>query len=109
MNEAAVVYYKDKKAGLLLKTEEGYEFEYDFGYLKDAKSKPISLTMPLAQKKYFSDNLFPFFENLLPEGFLLDLIITKLKIDRNNKFKLLQLVGQDTVGAVSIKPLRGSS
>lgn len=106
MADNAVVYYRDKKAGLLKKTGDVYEFEYDSAYLKDAEAKPVSLTMPLSQKKYLSERLFPFFENLLPEGFLLDMTIAKLKIDRNDKFNLLQHVGQDTVGAVSVKPLK---
>ena len=106
MTDNAVVYYKEKKAGLLKKTEDVYEFEYDSDYLKDADAKPVGLTMPLTQKKYFSERLFPFFENLLPEGFLLDMTIAKLKIDRNDKFNLLQYVGQDTVGAISVKPLK---
>ena len=105
MTDSALVYYMDKKAGLLKKTDNGYEFKYDFSYLNDADAKPISLTIPLTHKKYFSDRLFPFFENLLPEGFLLDMTVAKLKIDRNDKFNILLHVGKDTVGAVSIEPL----
>jgi len=105
MANSALVYYMDKKAGLLKKTEDGYEFKYDLSYLNDVDAKPISLTMPLTQKKYFSDCLFPFFENLLPEGFLLDMTVAKLKIDKNDKFNILLHVGKDTVGAVSIEPL----
>jgi serine/threonine-protein kinase HipA len=109
MANSVLVYYRDKKAGLLKKTEDGYEFEYNPIYLNDSDAKPVSLTMPLSQKKFFSKYLFPFFENLLPEGFLLDMTVAKLKIDKNDKFRLLQHVGQDTVGAVSIKPMGESS
>jgi len=105
MTNSAIVYYGDKKAGLLKKKEDGYEFEYDLSYLNNADAKPISLTIPLTQEKYFSDRLFPFFENLLPEGFLLDMTVAKLKIDKNDKFNILLHVGKDTVGAVSIEPL----
>jgi serine/threonine-protein kinase HipA len=105
MTNSALVYYRDKKAGLLKKTEDGYEFKYDLSYLNDVDAKPISLTIPLTQKKYFSDHLFPFFENLLPEGFLLDMTVAKLKIDKNDKFNILLHVGRDTVGAVSTEPL----
>ena len=105
MTDSALVYYRDKKAGLLKKTEDGYEFEYYLSYINDADAKPISLIIPLTQKRYFSNRLFPFFENLLPEGFLLDMTVAKLKIDKNDKFNILLHVGKDTVGAVSIKPL----
>ncbi|MHB8280562.1 MAG: HipA N-terminal domain-containing protein [Candidatus Humimicrobiaceae bacterium] len=105
MTSSAAVYYKDKKAGLLQKTQEGYEFSYNFDYLNSIDAKPISFSMPLAEKKYFSTTLFPFFENLLPEGWLLELTVAKLKIDKNDKFNLLLHVGKDTVGAVEIEPL----
>ena len=37
---------------------------------------PVSLTLPLTEKPYASEGLHPFFENLLPEGWLLDLSTT---------------------------------
>jgi len=106
MTDSAIVYYQDKAAGLLKKTQDGYEFSYDSDYVKDNNSKPISLSMPLSEKKYFSVKLFPFFDNLLPEGWLLELTVSRLKIDKNDKFNLLLHVGNDTVGAVRIKPLK---
>ena len=105
MTDSAIVYYRDKVAGLLKKTQNGYEFSYDSDYIKNNNSKPISLSMPLSEKKYFSFELFPFFDNLLPEGWLLELTVSRLKIDKNDKFNLLLHVGNDTVGAVRIKPL----
>lgn len=104
MTDSAVVYYRNKTAGLLKKTRNGYEFSYNPNYIKDKNSKPISLSMPLSEKKYFSARLFPFFDNLLPEGRLLELTISRLKIDKNDKFDLLLHVGNDTVGAVRIEP-----
>lgn len=71
MTDNAVVYYKEKKAGLLKKTEDVYEFEYDSDYLKDAEAKPVSLTMPLTQKKYFSERLFPFLKTFFRKVFFL--------------------------------------
>ncbi|MHB1345925.1 MAG: HipA N-terminal domain-containing protein [Candidatus Humimicrobiaceae bacterium] len=105
MTDSAIIYYHDKLAGLLKKTQDGYEFSYNSDYLKDKNSKPISLSMPLSGKKYFSAMFFPFFDNLLPEGWLLEQIISRLKIDKNDKFNLLLHVGNDTVGAVKIVPL----
>ncbi len=104
---ASIVYYKNKKAGLLIKTKEGYEFSYDSSYLRDDMAKPISLSMPLTKEKYKSRTLFPFFDGILPEGWLLGQISSALKIDSNDKFNLLMHIGRDTVGAVSIVPLTG--
>jgi serine/threonine-protein kinase HipA len=100
----AAVYYNDIKAGILTRKEKAYEFEYDVEYLNDATARPISLTMPLAEKKFVSEKLFPFFDNLLPEGFLLEITVSKLKIDKNDRFRLLMNVGGDTSGAVTVRP-----
>jgi len=52
INKAAV-FYNNKKAGILLKREDGFEFEYDNEYINNPDSKPISKTMPLGQKSFF--------------------------------------------------------
>lgn len=108
--ERAAVYYGTKRAGVLTKILGGhdrakYEFVYDPDYLSDVGAMPISLSMPLRQEKYESDRLFPFFEGLLPEGWLLDLICSSAKIDKEDGFRLLLHVGQDPIGAVSVHPL----
>ncbi len=101
----AEVFYGDKRAGELRKTEKGFEFAYDGAYLSAPGALPISLAMPLRAEKYESKELFPFFDGLLPEGWLLDLICVSAKIDKNDKFRLLLHTGQDPVGAVSIKAI----
>ena len=105
MEERAIVFYRDKEAGELLKKADGYEFTYKPGYLSDPNSMPISLAMPLSQNKYESPVFFPFFDGLLPEGWLLELICSSAKIDKNDKFHLLLYTGKDPVGAVSIRPV----
>lgn len=102
--ERATVYYGDKEAGELTKTPAGFEFTYKSDYLRDPDSMPISLAMPLTETKYESPTLFPFFDGLLPEGWLLELTCTSAKIDKNDKFHLLLHTGKDPVGAVSIRP-----
>ena len=51
-----------------------------------------------------SKTLFPFFEGLLPEGWLLELTTQTLEIDPDDKFELLLHTGSDTVGAVTVRP-----
>ena len=103
--EAAVVYYGKEKAGILRKTKAGYEFTYDKNYLKEPAALPISLSLPLKAEKYESRELFPFFEGLLPEGWLLNITAATAKIDKEDKFHLLLHTGEDPIGAVSVKPL----
>ena len=103
--EAAIVYYGKRKAGILGKTKAGYEFAYDPDYLKEPSALPVSLSLPLASERYESTQLFPFFEGLLPEGWLLNITATTAKIDKEDKFHLLLHTGQDPIGAVSVRPL----
>lgn len=101
----AVVFYGQKRAGLLTHKKDGFEFTYDRAYLSDPEAMPISLALPLREEKYESADLFPFFDGLLPEGWLLDLTCSIAKIDKNDKFRLLLHTGQDPVGAVSVRPI----
>ena len=66
--KTALIQYKGKDAGILKETDEGYEFQYNEGYLSDTASKPVSLTLPLTDKPFKSSVLFPFFDGLIPEG-----------------------------------------
>ncbi len=103
--ERALIFYGDKKAGELVKKPGGYEFAYKPDYLRDPDAMPISLAMPLTETKYESTALFPFFDGLLPEGWLLELTCTSAKIDKNDKFHLLLHTGKDPMGAISIRPI----
>lgn len=103
--ERAAVFYGPKKAGELIRKRDGFEFVYDRDYLSDPEAMPISLGLPLREEKYASKMLFPFFDGLLPEGWLLDLTCAVAKIDMNDRFRLLLYAGGDPIGAVSVRPL----
>lgn len=91
-----------KKAGILEELDDG---KYRFTYDDDYTGAPVSLTMPLT-KKIYEFEVFPaFFEGLLPEGIMLEALLRKFKLDRNDYFAQLLKVGQDVVGAVSIEEL----
>ena len=106
--QSGLVFYGKDLAGRICKDPDGpssgYEFEYNTTYLQKLGARPISLAMPLQKEKYHSKTLFPFFEGLLPEGWLLELTSQTLKIDPNDKFNLLLHTGSDTVGAVTVLP-----
>lgn len=77
----ASVYVRDRFAGVLSETDGGYRFEYDADYLASPDCCAVSLTLPLQEAPYESNVLFPFFDDLIPEGWLLH-IVSK---NRNDK------------------------
>ena len=98
----AYIYVRDSYAGLLSESEEGYQFQYDPEYLRLEHAYPVSLTMPLQEQPYFSKTLFAFFDGLIPEGWLLEMVIRNWKLDRRDRFGLLLVACKDCIGAVSI-------
>lgn len=100
------VYNNGILAGYLEKTGKGYLFTYTENYYRNKENPPISLTLPKTQQKYESDNLFAFFQGLLTEGVNKDIQCRLLKIDENDDFtRLLHTAGEDTIGAVTVKPV----
>ena len=82
----------------------GYFFEYDAAYIKNPIHGPISQTLPVREEPYRNDeNLIPFFDGLIPEGFLLDIALKNWKLDEKDRMELLLSVCVDCIGAVSVK------
>lgn len=100
---SAKVYVRDLFAGNLFETDEGYRFSYDKSYLTYKGASAVSLTLPLSDKPYTSKNLFPFFDGLIPEGWLLGVVSKNWKISQNDRFGLLLVSCRDGIGNVSIK------
>ena len=96
------VYYKNKFAGVISETDDGFLFKYNLEYLASAQAKPVSLTMPLQEKAFSSKVLFPFFDGLIPEGWLLFIALNNWKIKPNDRFGLLLNLCKDCIGCVSI-------
>lgn len=100
----ALVYFRDILAGRLSETEDGYEFRYEATYLARPQAESISLTLPLREEAYQSHVLFPFFDGLIPEGWLLDVAIRNTDISILDRMSLLLLCCKDCIGAVSVIP-----
>ena len=96
----AKVNYKDQLAGYLWETENGFRFIYDPDYLRTGQ--PISVSLPLRKEPYESNELFSFFQGLLPEGWYLDIVSATAKIDAKDSFGLLLATTADTIGAVTV-------
>jgi serine/threonine-protein kinase HipA len=99
----ASVLVNGMKAGKLEELQRGM---YQFTYFDNYQGAPVSLTMPLTKKIYHFEVFPPFFEGLLPEGVMLEALLRKYKIDRNDYLGQLLMVGQDVVGAVTIEEIK---
>lgn len=101
----AIVYSNGIVAGTLTETDEGkYLFQYDDLYLVDSSKRAISLSLPKRKEAFVSNELFPFFYNMLSEGANKAVQCMSLKIDENDAFGLLvATAGYDTIGAVTVK------
>lgn len=97
----AKVYVEDNFAGLLEETEEGYLFSYDTKYIESQKPA-VSLSLPVQKQPYFSQVLFPFFDGLIPEGWLLNVVVRNWKLSSGDRFGILLASCRDCIGDVRI-------
>lgn len=103
MTKKGNVFYKNLLAGILIEEESGYIFRYDPEYLRNLEARPISLTMPLKKEPYISKTMFPFFDGLIPEGWLLNIAEKNWKIDTRDRMELLLTFCRDAIGAVGVE------
>ena len=103
MNRKAKVKMYDRLAGVLQETDNGYQFMDDENYLKSANAKAVSLTLPLRSEIYESKVMVPFFDGLIPEGWLLALAEKNWKLNEKDRMGLLMACCKNCIGAVSIE------
>lgn len=101
----ADVYLYDRLAGRLTEDENGYTFQYDAGYLDSAPIR-ISVNFPLQKEAFHDKILFPFFDGLIPEGWLLEIASQNWKLNPNDRMGLLLACCRDCIGAASIREVK---
>jgi serine/threonine-protein kinase HipA len=96
------VYLHDRRAGVLERLDSArLRFSYDHDWLAQAAT-PISLSLPLREEPYEDAECRPFFSGLLPEGEFLRSIARTFHISADNPFTVLQEIGGECAGAVSL-------
>lgn len=99
----AIVQLSGQRCGVIEELPGGRtRFQYDEAWLAQRLARPVSLTMPLRSVPYEAPGLLPYFANLLPEGWLLDVSLARLKIARDDAFGLLLATCRDCIGEVEI-------
>ena len=105
----ARIYYDTVFCGLLTETNDGdFTFNYDSDYINQYPNQFITFTMPVSKTEYKDKRLFPFFEGLIPEGWLLDIASKSWKINRNDRMGLLLACCKNCIGVVSVEPINES-
>lgn len=104
---SATILYNDIKAGELTETNDGdYVFQYDADYIVNHPEQFLTFSMPVRTAPYIDNRLFPFFEGLIPEGWLLNIATKNWKINPNDRMGLLLACCQNCIGAVSVHPVK---
>ena len=104
MNSGLLVTIDDAVVGRLwLDDKKHFCFQYAAGWLEQSRI-PLSLSLPLRIEPYLDDESRPFFANLLPEEKIRVVIARNLGVSLNNDYGLLERIGGDCAGAVSLYP-----
>ena len=97
-----LVYKKDLLARLVWEDENGYAFQYDKDYLLNPVYGDVSRTLPLRSEPFTDKNMLPFFDGLIPEGWLIQITIENRKLNPRDRMSLLLTLCQDCIGDIAI-------
>jgi len=97
-----LIFKKDAFAGVIWEDENGYSFQYNEDYLSNPKHGGVSRTLPLRSEVFTDKNMIPFFDGLIPEGWLLKIAIDNWKLDPRDRMTLLLTLCRDCIGDISV-------
>ncbi|WP_224958384.1 type II toxin-antitoxin system HipA family toxin [Geomonas subterranea] len=98
------VYWEHRLVGELTLEEGRLAFRYDDEYRAVPGALPLSCRLPLGDERFDHKATEAFFANLLPEGAIRRQIARQLGISAENTFSILEAIGGDCAGAVSVLP-----
>ncbi len=105
MSTALSVFLNQDRIGRLwLDSARRLVFQYDPAWLGQQPSVLLSLSLPLRPEPYAEDTARPFFANLLPEAEVRHKLARQLGLSERNDYGLLEIIGGDCAGAVSLLP-----
>ncbi|MDY0001540.1 MAG: type II toxin-antitoxin system HipA family toxin [Polyangia bacterium] len=100
-----VVYLNGERVGELAEDESGLlEFSYAPEWTSRPDAMPLSRSLPLTGEPYRGKRVRPFFAGILPDEGPRQQIAAILGISERNDFALLERIGGECAGAVSLLP-----
>ena len=83
--------------------DQALRFYYADSWLSNDYARPISLSLPLSTRTYVGENVYNFFDNLLPDNAAIRAKIqARFHAASSHAFDLLSSVGRDCIGAVQL-------
>ena len=82
---------------------DGSLLRYEESYLQNPVYGAVSRTLPLRSEEYTDKNMLPFFDGLIPEGWLLQIAIDNWKLNPRDRMTLLLTLCKDCIGDISIR------
>jgi serine/threonine-protein kinase HipA len=98
-----IVYLNNRRVGVLGQ-EDSPIFTYDQSWLHSAEAYPLSRQLPLQAEPLVGRVVRAFFSGLLPEAEARERIASILGVSAGNDFALLERIGGECAGAVSLWP-----
>ena len=97
-----IVHLHRKPIGVLEDDGRRMVFRYDTTWLADAGVLPLSRQLPLQSEPFEGQQVSVFFGGLLPEADARDQIARNLGISANNDFAMLERIGGECAGAITL-------
>lgn len=102
MTRELEVWLFSEQAGTLFLIEGRLNFRYATEWLSRPDAIPLSCSLPLQAEPFDDNQTRPFFAGLLPEGQLRRLIAQQFQVSNQNDFAMLDHIGGECAGAVTI-------
>ncbi len=105
MTAVLTVWWGDQTVGALRIDRQGdIEFTYAESWRTASHARAISVSLPLRAEPYLRREARPFFEGLLPEESQRIAVARALGVSQQNEFRLLEQIGGEVAGALSLWP-----
>lgn len=105
MTRTLAVWWGGAVAGSLTMDRHGaMRFVYDRDWLANLSAPALSVSLPKRPEPFRPRECRPFFEGLLPEGVQRDAVAAVLGVSPANEFKLLERLGGEVAGALTLWP-----
>lgn len=100
-----IVYLNAERVGILEQDDSGLmQFSYNQAWMEKPGAMPLSRSLPLQSEVFSGKKARPFFAGILPEERPREKIAEILGISDTNDFAMLERIGGECAGAVSLLP-----